>query len=147
MTVVPESETSPPPADVVARPVPARTPLRRWLRHHRASAFWLLAAFAISQLVLAVYVDQAAPAVRDPEFYLLEGMLRDRMAERPGRPTAMFLGSSRVAHGFDAKRAAGDHGAVVFNFGVPGSGPYFQTVMMDRLREDGVRTDVLFLEV
>jgi hypothetical protein len=74
-------------------------------------------------------------------------MLRDRMAERPGRPTAMFLGSSRVAHGFDAKRATGNNDAVVFNFGVPGSGPFFQTVMMDRLAADGVRTDVLFLEV
>jgi hypothetical protein len=147
MTVVPESETSPPPAQPAPRPEPRRTPLRRWLRHHRASAFWLLAAFALSQLVLAIYVDQAAPAVRDPEFYLLEGMLRDRMAERPGRPTAMFLGSSRVAHGFDAKRATGDHDAVVFNFGVPGSGPYFQTVMMDRLAADGVRADILFLEV
>lgn len=124
-----------------------RAPLRPWLRHHRASALWLLAAFAASQLVLAVYVDQEAPAVRDPEFYLLEGMLRDRVAERPGRPTAMFLGSSRVAHGIDAQWAAGDLDTVVFNFGVPGSGPYLQTVLMDRLAADGVRTDVLFLEV
>jgi hypothetical protein len=147
MTVVPESETSPPQARPAPRLSGRHAPLRRWLRHHRAAAFWLLAAFVVSQLVLAVYVDQRAPAVRDPEFYLLEGMLRDRMAEKPGRPTAMFLGSSRVAHGFDAKRAGAGHDAVVFNFGVPGSGPYFQTVMMDRLRDDGVRTDVLFLEV
>ena len=107
----------------------------------------LLAASVLSQLVLAVYIDQDAPAVRDPEFYLLEGMFRERVAENPGRPTAMFLGSSRVAHGFNARRATGDHDAVVFNFGVPGSGPYFQTVMMDRLRTDGVRPDILFLEV
>lgn len=98
-------------------------------------------------MLLAVYVDQYAAPVRDPEFYLLEGMLRERMAEKPGRPTAMFVGSSRVAHGFDARRATGEHDAVVFNFGVPGSGPYFQTVMLDRLRQDGVRIDVLFLEV
>jgi hypothetical protein len=147
MTVVPEPETSPPAAEPASRPAPGRAPRRRWLRHHRAAALWFFAFFALSQLGLAVYVDQDAPAVRDPEFYLLEGMLRDRMAERPGRPTAMFLGSSRVAHGFDAKRATGDHDAVVFNFGVPGSGPFFQTVMMDRLAADGVRTDILFLEV
>jgi hypothetical protein len=122
-------------------------PRTRWKRLHRSAAFWLVATFAVSQGVLAVYVDQDAPPVRDPEFYLLEGMLRDRMAEKPGRPSAMFLGSSRVAHGFDAARATGDHDALVFNFGVPGSGPYFQTVMMDRLRDDGVRTDILFLEV
>src|SRR3954465_14453771 len=147
MTVIPESETTPPTAQPAPCPAPAPSPLRLWLRHHRRAAFWMLAVFAVSQLALAVYVDQEAPAVRDPEFYLLEGMLRDRMAEKPGRPTAMFLGSSRVAHGFDARRAGAGHDAVVFNFGVPGSGPYFQTIMMDRLRDDGVRTDVLFLEV
>src|SRR5258708_24500282 len=105
-------------------------PHRRWLRHHRAAAFWLLVAFIVSQVILAIYVDQDAPTVRDPEFYLLEGMFRDRVAEKPGRPSAMFVGSSRVAHGFDAKQATGDHDAVAFNFGVPGSGPYFQTVML-----------------
>ena len=155
MAVAPDTEAMPPAAepepvpDVRAAPgaAPRKSPLRRWLRHHRASACWLLAAFVVSQLALAVYVDQYAAPVRDPEFYLLEGMLRERMAEKPGRPTAIFVGSSRVAHGFDARRAAGDLDAVVFNFGVPGSGPYFHTVMMDRLRADGVRADVCFLEV
>src|SRR5947209_701598 len=146
MAVVPEPATVLPAADSgpLPAPAPARaaSPMRRWLRRHRAAAVWMLGIFAVSQLVLAVYVDQFAPTVRDPEFYLLEGMLRDRIAEKPGRPTAMFLGSSRVAHGFDAKRATGRHDAVVFNFGVPGSGPYLQTVMLDRMRDDGVRTDV-----
>jgi hypothetical protein len=151
MAVVPEQRIAPPaslpeaqPARVTAR---AGLPLRSWFRQHRRATFWLLGVFVLSQAALAVYVDQDAPAVRDPEFYLLEGMLRDRTSEKPGRPSAMFLGSSRVAHGFDARRAAGSHDAVVFNFGVPGSGPYFQTVMMDRMRDDGVRTDILFLEV
>jgi hypothetical protein len=151
MAVLPRSEV--PLSTATTVPEPARSedrtssPRRDWLRQHRRAAFWLLGVFAISQAVLAVFIDQDAPTVRDPEFYLLEGMLRDRIAEKPGRATAMFLGSSRVAHGFDAKRATGDHDAVVFNFGVPGSGPYFQTVMMDRMRDDGIRTDVLFLEV
>ena len=148
---MPEAETMPQQAMPVVLPTATtarpRTPHRSWLRHHRASAFWLLAAFVVSQLGLSVYVDQYAAPVRDPEFYLLEGMLRDRIAEKPSRPTAMFVGSSRVAHGFDARRATGGHDAVVFNFGVPGSGPYFQTVMMDRLRANGTRTDICFLEV
>jgi hypothetical protein len=118
-----------------------------WRRRHRAAAFWVLGVFAASQVVLAIWIDQDAPAVRDPEFALLEGMLRDRIAENPGKPTAMFLGSSRVVHGFDAARAKGDHDMVLFNFGVPGSGPYFQTVMLDRMRAAGLRTDILFLEL
>jgi hypothetical protein len=151
MAVLPKSEIALPVTQPVPAPARSETrvgfPRRAWFRQHRRAAFWLLGIFALSQAVLAVFVDQRAPAVRDPEFYLLEGMLRDRMAERPGKPTAMFLGSSRVAHGFDAVRATGNHDAVVFNFGIPGSGPYFQTVMMDRMREDRVRTDILFLEV
>jgi hypothetical protein len=124
-----------------------RTTRARWRRKHRAAAFWLLGAFAASQLALAVWIDQDAPAVRDPEYVLLEGMLRERMAENPGKPAGMFIGSSRVAHGFDAARAKGANDAVVFNFGVPGSGPYFQTIMLDRMAASGLRTDILFLEL
>jgi Protein of unknown function (DUF1574) len=120
---------------------------RNWRRHSRRAAFWLAGFFAVSQLALAVYVDQDAPAIRDPEYVLLQDMLRERISEKPGKPVAMFLGSSRVAHGFDAARARGDNDAVVFNFGIPGSGPYLQTIILDRLNAAGVHIDVLFLEV
>ncbi|HKB03702.1 MAG TPA: hypothetical protein VKD90_15875 [Gemmataceae bacterium] len=119
----------------------------RWRRKHRAAAFWLLGAFVASQVALAVWIDQHALSVRDPEYVLLEGMLRDRMAEAPGQPSTVFVGSSRVAHGFNAARARGANEVVVFNFGVPGSGPYFQTIMLDRMAASGLRTDVLFLEL
>jgi hypothetical protein len=59
----------------------------------------------------------------------------------------VFLGSSRVAHGFDAARSRGDSDATVFNFGIPGSGPYLQSVVLDRLAQSGVRYDILFIEV
>jgi hypothetical protein len=108
---------------------------------------WGVGLFALSQVLLATVVDQAAPAVRDPEFACLEHKLRDRIAEHPNRPVALFGGSSRVAHGFDAGRAAGDEPVVLFNFGVPGSGPFFQELMLERLRQSGIRPDVLFLEV
>jgi hypothetical protein len=107
----------------------------------------MLGVFVAAQLGLAIAIDQELPAVRDPEYVLLEGMLRDRMAERPGRPTAMFLGSSRVAHGFDASEAAGDGDLVLFNFGVPGSGPFLQSVIMERLATSGLHPDILFIEV
>jgi hypothetical protein len=120
---------------------------RNWRRDSRRAAFWLAGFFAVSQLALAVYVDQDAPAIRDPEYVLLQDMLRDRIAEQPGKPAAMFLGSSRVALGFDAARTRGDNDAVVFNFGIPGSGPYLQTIILERLNDAGIHLDVLFLEV
>ena len=97
------------------------------------------------------------------------GAGRLRRSGGPARPRPGVLPARRDAprpDGREARPADGDvprqlprrprvrrpaagrgHDAVVFNFGVPGSGPYFQTIMMDRLRKDGVRTDVLFLEV
>jgi Protein of unknown function (DUF1574) len=118
-----------------------------WRRHYRAAAFWMLAAFAASQAVLAVWIDQDAPAVRDPEYVLLQDMLQERIAEKPGKPVAVFLGSSRVALGFDAARAADDLDVLLFNFGVPGSGPFLQKVVLDRMTAAGLRPDVLFIEV
>jgi hypothetical protein len=95
MAVLPRSEV--PLSTATTVPEPARSedrtnsPRRDWLRQHRRAAFWLLGVFAISQAVLAVFIDQDAPTVRDPEFYLLEGMLRDRIAEKPGRATPSGL--------------------------------------------------------
>jgi hypothetical protein len=121
--------------------------LKSWRRHNRRAAFWLLGAFAASQLVLAVVVDQVSLEIRDPEYVLLQDKLRDREAEAPDKPVAIFLGSSRVAHGFNAARSRADSHATVFNFGIPGSGPYLQTIVLDRLAQAGVRYDILFLEV
>lgn len=116
-------------------------------RRYRAIVRWVAGIFVLSQLTIAISVDQGSPAVRDPEYALLEGMLKDRIAERPGSPSAVFLGSSRVAYGFDAEKAASQHDVVMFNFGVPGTGPFFQGILLDRMRRAGIKPDVLFVEV
>lgn len=116
-------------------------------RRCRAFARWVVGVFLLLQVAITVAVDQFAPAVRDPEYAILAGILKERVAEHPDKPLAMFVGSSRVAQGFDARRAAGDADVTPFNFGVPGTGPYFQAVMLDRLRAAGVKADLLFLEL
>jgi hypothetical protein len=116
-------------------------------RRYRAIVRWVALVFLLSQLSVAIAVDQGSSAVRDPEYALLEGMLKDRITERPRSQSAVFLGSSRVAYGFDAEKAVGRNDVVMFNFGVPGAGPYLQGVVLERLRHAGIRPDVLFLEV
>ncbi|MBI1916522.1 MAG: hypothetical protein HYS12_17575 [Planctomycetes bacterium] len=62
----------------------------------------------------------------------------------------LVLGSSRTAYGLDARRlseAPHDNGALVFNFGIAGSGPLFQLVGLRRLLDEGVRPDLLYVEV
>ncbi len=133
------------PAPVPAAPALARSARARWQRHHRRAALWLMAAFVGSQLALGAWVD-GTPAVRDPEYAALRDRLRRRTAERPGEPVRVFLGSSRVAYGFDPA-AAGDGSGVLFNFGVPGSGPYLADVLHERLSGEGVRPAAVFVEV
>jgi hypothetical protein len=122
-----------------------RTARARWLRHHLRAALWLLAAFAVSQLLLSAWIERT-PEVRDPEYALLRDRLREQAAGRPDQPVAMFLGSSRVAYGFDPS-TSGNESAVLFNFGVPGSGPFLLDVLHERLSTDGVRSDAVFVEV
>lgn len=117
-----------------------------WKRH-RLAVRWVIMVFLMSQVTLAITVDQFAPGVRDPEFAQLENLLQERIAERPDQPVAIFVGSSRVVQGFDAARAAGEEDVVLFNFGMPGSGPYFQEIMLDRLRAAGIKPDILFIEL
>jgi hypothetical protein len=123
----------------------ARGGLAKWHRHHLRAALWLLAAFAVSQLLLSAWVERT-PDVRDPEYVILRDRLRARIAERPGKPVVVFLGSSRVMYGFDPE-FAGDDSTALFNFGVAGGGSFIQGVFYDRLTADGIRPDVLFVEV
>jgi hypothetical protein len=106
----------------------------------------MLVAFAGWQLALGVFVDQQPPGVRDPEYGLLEERLKARIAKHTERPVAVFVGSSRIAIGFDAARAADDD-LTLFNFGVPGSGPFLHAAVIERLTAAGVRPDVMFIEI
>src|SRR5436309_4680728 len=120
------------------------------VRKSRRRLFWLLAGFALCQLVLAVVIDTELSAVRDPEFEARLERLRARQAETPGRPLVLVLGSSRTGYGLDARRlseAKDGSGALVFNFGISGSGPLFQLVNLRRLFDAGVRPDLLYVEV
>ena len=116
-------------------------------RRYRSAVLWVVAVLASSNVIVSIVVDQSATGVRDPEFQFLHDRLRDRIAERPRQPVAVFVGSSRVAQGFDASRAAGSNDAVMFNFGIPGAGPFLESIAVDRLRDAGVRPDIMFLEV
>jgi hypothetical protein len=107
----------------------------------------MMVAFAGWQLALGVFVDQQSPGVRDPEYGLLEDRLKARIAEHPDRPVAVFVGSSRIAIGFDAARAVADDDLTLFNFGVPGSGPFLHAAVIDRLTAAGVRPDMMFIEI
>src|SRR4051812_40218974 len=89
----------------------------------RTDILWTAVGFCLLQAVLAVYVDRGPTRLRDDEFAAKLDRLKARMAEAPGKPLVVVLGSSRTQMGF----AAGGLGAngsdyVAFNLGFDGCG-------------------------
>lgn len=124
----------------------------RAARPRRALA-WGLAAFCGLQLTLAAAIELRAPWLRDPVYGRKLNQLQARLAASPGAPLVLALGSSQTFDGFDAGRmeqrlnsgSAGD--PVVYNFGLPGAGPLTELIVLRRLLGEGIRPELLLLEV
>jgi hypothetical protein len=114
----------------------------------RAALQWGLLAFVGLQLGLTLAIDLARPLWRDPEFAAKTDRLRACLAENPGRPLVVVLGSSRAALGFrpDVLDAGRDR-PVVFNYAFTGAGPVMELVCLHRLLRAGVRPAELVVEV
>jgi hypothetical protein len=132
-------------------------PSARWRRPGAAAVAWGLLFFVCLQLALAIPMEHWRPDLRDLEYGHKRSRLRARLAEQPGRPLLVVLGSSRANHGFrpDAlpplpayhPPRGGDAGApVVFNAALMGSGPILELLCLHRLLADGIRPDWVLLE-
>ncbi|HVW38906.1 MAG TPA: hypothetical protein VHB99_16435, partial [Pirellulales bacterium] len=124
----------------------------RAARPRRALA-WGLAAFCGLQLALAAAIELRAPWLRDPVYDRKLNQLQARLAASPDAPLVLALGSSQTFDGFDAGRmeqrlnsgSTGD--PVVYNFGLPGAGPLTELLVLKRLLREGIRPELLLLEV
>jgi hypothetical protein len=135
--------------DPACPPCRAR-PARRGRSPAAALAFGLL-FFAVLQAALAVAVEGRQSRLRDPEFAARLPRLRARLAERPGAPLVLVLGSSRTLLGLRPAalpplRAADGREPVVFNASLLGAGPFLESVCLRRLLAEGVRPDCVVLE-
>ena len=118
----------------------------------RAAVLWTLLLFALSQLALGLWICRRHPELRDPEFSSVLTGLRSRLAEAPGRPLVLVLGSSRPANSLRPAiltRALADTepSPVVFNAALLWGGPLHELLVFRRLLADGVRPDWLLIEV
>jgi hypothetical protein len=111
--------------------------------------------FALIQLGLAIGVDNGLQKVRDPLYGCRLDIIRRRVRMAPVRPwTVLMLGSSRTQFGLrvgigEEKAWAETLGRPVltFNFGIAGGGPMTELLTWRRLRRDGVRPNLLLVEV
>jgi hypothetical protein len=123
-------------------------------RQARSTLFWFLSYFALSELALEVASGRRLPEMRDPEYGVRVERLRQRMGTTRQRPfTVLMLGSSRTTLGFVGSRlesclADGLHRPVlVYNFGLTGAGPILEELVLHRLLSNGIKPDLLLVEV
>jgi hypothetical protein len=122
-------------------------------RRARSAVLAALAGFALLQGGLLAAVE-AWPRLRDPMYGDKAARMQRRFAAaEPGAAKVVLLGTSRTGYGFDAKRCEAvlrdelGRPAVCFNFGIPSSGPVTHNLYLKRLLAEGVRPDLLLLEV
>lgn len=112
---------------------------------------WGALLFVCGQAALSVYLNHCRPDLRDPAFGLRLLALQQKLAENPGAPLVLILGSSRTLNGLSpahmpvSLRREGP-APVIFNFALPGSGSVRELMTYRRLRAAGIKPDGLLLE-
>lgn len=133
-------------------PLPGIT-LRRQSGHRACAALlWSLAAFAAVQVGTVVVLEYRFPGLRDEEYGHKLGALRKRLAEAPGRPLMLFMGTSRTLNGVlpSALLESSPEGGTVplaFNFGQTGASAFKQLLLLRRLLRLGICPKHIYLEV
>ena len=115
-------------------------------RRARAALAWAPAGWIITITCAWVFAEIAVPAVTDPDYHYKIETTRSAIAANPGRPLGVVLGSSRMMWAFHPELVPGDS-LVWANASHLGAGPILQRVLLARLLRDGIRPDVLVLEV
>jgi hypothetical protein len=100
-----------------------------------------------------VLTETAFPQLRDPEYGRRATALRARLAEHPGRPLVLVVGSSRTCMGLSPSAweevrpaAPGRPDPLLFNMGLVGGGPVIELMALRRAYADGFRPDAVVLE-
>src|SRR5205809_1665365 len=81
------------------------------------------------------------------------GLQHTLAAAPPGATKVVMIGSSRTAFGLDSELVSDalscqqGYPVVVYNFGLHGAGPCATMLSLRRLLEDGIRPDLLLVEV
>src|SRR5262245_30706355 len=130
------------------RPAAAHRIGSRSARGRSALAIFLIAALALNGAAMLV-LDDIRPGVRDPEYGRRIRHYRERLAENPGRPVVLVLGSSRAAMGVSPASWEGMCPAgspMIFNMSVLGGGPLMELLVARRAFADGAKPEVVLIE-
>lgn len=127
-------------------------PRRAVRRSPRAAVVWGAAAVLGIHVAASLTMAVFAPQVRDPEYGRRIIDLKARIAENPGRPVVVVIGSSRTSMGlcpaaWEEVRPNGPRpDPLLFNLSLVGSGPVMELMALRRMFADGVRPDAVVFE-
>lgn len=105
-----------------------------------------LMALAILNVGFVLLLDFGPRRLRDPEYGKRIAQLQDRIAENPGRPLVVVIGSSRTAMGVRPGVLNDPTQPLIFNMSLVGSGPIMELLTVRRMLADGVKPDAVLLE-
>jgi hypothetical protein len=107
--------------------------------------------FVCSQALLGVYLHRCHPELCDPVFGNRLRSLRARIAQSPGAPLVLILGSSRPMNGlwpgaFHLQSSRPGPSPLIYNFAVSGAGHVGELFNFRHLLADGIRPDWVLIE-
>ncbi len=125
---------------------------RRNVTRARAALLWGFAWFAAAQTAFTVVADGWLPGLYDPEHEARLAALRVRLAEAPGRPLLLLVGSSRTVMSFCPEllpplRTPSGQDVIPFNFSHLASGPVMNLMEVTRVLRAGIRPTWLVCEL
>ena len=124
------------------------SPHKQQRRLNRKTVCWYLLGILMVHVGVSIAVERARPALRDPYYTERVGRLIERCAEHPDRPLLLVLGSSRSRMGLDPEVVTRtDKSFLVYNFSELSAGPMLEQVFLRRLLAQGVRPEMVLLEV
>lgn len=107
----------------------------------------MLAAVAMTSLLLNVLIRTAMPEWADPEYGIRMKRLRSESSRDPGKPVVLALGSSRLQMALDPNSMDDADRVLFFNGGQSGCGPRQTLANFRRYRVDGVQPHALIVEI
>jgi hypothetical protein len=121
-------------------------------RHRaRPALAWFAAAFFLLNIAAFLAIDASGSNLRDPEYGRRLTNLKRKIAENPGRPLVVVVGSSRASMGvrpsaWEDSRPGHADDPLLFNMSLVGSGPLMELMCLRRLMDDGIRPAGVILE-
>jgi hypothetical protein len=119
-------------------------------RTGRAVVAWSLCWYVVAQLAVLCFLKRWSPTLTTNERNKWP-QFRRLVADNPRRPLVLMLGSSRTAWAFRSHQLDGMEGAdgrplLIYNFGMPTTGPIHQRAYLRTMLAEGVRPRLLLLE-